>query len=371
MLTVILKGTNGCNLDCAYCSLGKKPNHDVVSEDRMIEILDYIVRVCRHRNEHEFHMILHGGEPTLVPVPLYRKAFAWLNETHTDIRAHILIQTNAYHITGELMEFLREYGVRVGVSFDGSKKIHDAERKNRNAEATFETVKGNIERLSENGIPVSCLMVLTSNGLKENYEYIRYFAEKKIHLKINPLLDYGEVYENPELSLKSGEYAEYLIGLYEYIVEHEIDVSVSPLTELVQSSMEGKSLTECTYNPECSRNFLCIDYRGDIYPCGRFSDISSFCLGNVCSAPAEFEESGKIKRLLNRKNGAKPEPCRTCRYVLKCNCGCSAEAVIEGGILRAPKLCEDYKALFSYFECDGLLFMREHLKKRKEEMLVV
>lgn len=336
----------------------------------MIEILDYTARACRHRGENKVHIILHGGEPTLVPIPVYKEAFAWFESHNPDIKAEILIQTNAYHITGELMEFLKEYGVKAGVSFDGSKEIHDAERKNRNAKNTFETVKNNMERLLSNQIPVSSLMVLTSNGLRENYEYIRYFAEKKISLKINPLLDYGEVYENPELSLKSGEYAKYLIGLYEYIVEHDIDVSVSPLTEFMQASVEGKRLSECTYNPQCSKNFLCIDHHGNVYPCGRFSDINSYCLGNVCSIRVDFEEHELIKELLARKNESKPEPCRNCKYVSKCNCGCSAEAVIEGDVSGPPKQCGDYKKLFAYFERDGLLFMREHLRKRKEEILV-
>ena len=40
MLTLILKGTNGCNLNCAYCSLGEKSRHDIVSDQTLMRILN-------------------------------------------------------------------------------------------------------------------------------------------------------------------------------------------------------------------------------------------------------------------------------------------------------------------------------------------
>lgn len=369
MLTVILKGTDGCNLNCLYCSLGEKVNVGVLSLDKFTNILEYICRICENKGETEFKIILHGGEPTLIPVSLYEEGFRRMKSKFPDVTAHILMQTNGYIISNEMMKFIIKHHVAVGISIDGSQEIHDAERKSKSGENTFQRVRDNIEKLIENDIEVSCLMVLTSKGIDSDYSYLRYFAERGIHLKINPLLDYGEVYKNPQLSIKPGEYAEYLIGLYEYIISENIDVQVSPLDKYLQSKILKKPIAECTYNPNCSKNFLCIDYLGDIYPCGKFSDIKRYCLGKVDGKLVDLDNNETIQQLLSRRNELKPKECMQCEFQLKCNAGCTAEAVIEGNIRNIPKSCLDYKILFEYFKKDGLVFLRNHLQFMKEKMM--
>lgn len=370
MLTVILKGTNACNLDCAYCSLGEKTDLGMLTADLLENILDYICRVCRVRKESMFQIILHGGEPTLVPTSVYRTAFNMIKRRYPDIEIKVSMQTNAFHISNKMLDFLKEYHVKVGVSIDGSKEIHNAERRSKNHSATYETVINNIELLLDNQIEVSCLMVLTSEGLRADYSYIHYFERKGLHLKINPLLDYGEVYKNTYLSLAPGDYAEYLIGLFEYIVSNEIDVDVSPIDKYLRSVVYRMPMTECTYNPKCNTNFLCIDYQGNIYPCGKFADSEHFLLGNIKSAPERMEETDLMKQLLSRRGSCKPQDCKLCKYVSKCNSGCSAETAIENDISCVPKLCIDYQRLFSYFEKEGLIFLRNNLQKKKESLLV-
>lgn len=366
MLTLILKGTNGCNLDCSYCSLGEKKNPEIVDLEMLISILDYVCRVVKYRNENKVNVILHGGEPTLIPAPIYREALKVIKKRFPDIEFFISMQTNAYHITEDTISFLQEFDVNVGVSIDGSKGVHDKERKNKNGNATFDMVSKNIDYLLKENINVSCLMVLTSIGLRDTFDFIQFYADRKLHLKINPLLNYGEVYKNPELSIEKGDYAHYLIRLYEYIIENEIDINVSPLDKFITAVVEQKNILECTFNPECNKNFLCIDYLGDIYPCGKFSDIKDYKIGNIASASLDLLNSKEMLGLLDRRCKKMPDNCKNCKYHSKCNAGCNAEAVIEGNINHVPVLCKDYQILFRYFEKDGLIFLREHLQRRKK-----
>ena len=74
MLTLIVKGTNGCNLDCAYCSLGEKTQVECVTEEKLYQILRYVCRVSAFRGEKQLHIILHGGEPTLILEQIYQKS---------------------------------------------------------------------------------------------------------------------------------------------------------------------------------------------------------------------------------------------------------------------------------------------------------
>lgn len=370
MMTLILKGTNGCNLNCSYCSLGEKKIPENVHPDKLIAILDYVCRVVQFRKENMLNVILHGGEPTLVPAATYRKAFQYIEKHYPEISVSVSMQTNAFYFSTEMLQFIKNYNIDIGVSIDGSKEIHDCERKGQNGKGTFDVVVDNINLLRKNQIKVSCLMVLTSVGLNKDFEFIRFYAERGLHLKINPLLNYGEVYKNPELSIEAGDYARYMIGLYEYIVKNNIDVDVSPIDKYVKSAVSKTAITECTYNSSCNKNFLCIDHLGDIYPCGKFSDIKEFSLGNVENATIDLFSTYNMQILLDRRNVCRPSECNICKYVDKCCSGCSAEAAIEGDVYSVPKLCADYKMMFRYFEKQGLIFMKEHLKKKRNSLLM-
>ena len=369
MLTIIVKGTDSCNLNCNYCSLGKKENRKMVSKEKLIEILDYSCRVAKFRNIFKVLFILHGGEPTIVDLEIYEEAIEIIEERYPDIEKEYSIQTNAFNISEDYIRFFEKYNITVGVSIDGSKEIHDLERTNINGEPTYEIVCKNIDRILERGIPVSCLMVLTSNALKEDFEYLNFFAERNLHLKINPLLNYGEVYEHPELSLKREEYARYIINMYEYILKNRISIGVSPIDKLLSAFINRTNIGECTFNPRCNKNFICIDHKGEIYPCGKYSDLKEYRIGNIEDNKLDIFESEIIKKLVARRTDNKPSNCLNCKYVRYCNASCNAEASIDGLINSAPLLCDDYKLLFDYFSGKGLELYKDYLLKYKEELI--
>ena len=324
MLTVIIKGTNGCNLACSYCSLGKKTNFHFVRETKLIEIFRYICNLCRRREKKNVTFILHGGEPTMVSPGVYKAAIDAAKREFPDMEIEISMQTNGFAISREMIDFIREYDVHIGVSMDGSKQIHDLERKSVNGEGTYDQVIQNIDRLMANGIRVSALMVLTSNAWNEGYDFIRYFAEKGICLKIN--------------------------------------VRIAPIDNILQAVLGNGHMGECAFCSTCSQNFLCIDHQGDIYPCGKYSDLNIFRIGNVSENKWDIFDSEMIKKLLARRTADKPEKCRKC----KCNAGCNAEASIDGDLSKPPVLCRDYEMIFSYFHKDGLRLLQRDLLRQKE-----
>lgn len=369
MLTLILKGTNGCNLNCAYCSLGEKTEHELVSIQTLKRIFEYVCRVCLQRKESQLEIILHGGEPTLVPATVYESAIQHTMAQFPDIQIGLSMQTNAFSLSDEYLSFLQRYQVNVGVSMDGSAEIHDRERKSRGGRDTFWTISKNIERMNAAGLNVSGLMVLTSIGVAAPLDYLEYYEARQIHLKINPLLNYGEAYKNPELALKKGDYAKYLIRVYEYILANEMDISISPIDKILKAILRKDRIRECTFHAECNQNFLCIDHKGDIYPCGKYSDIHAFKLGNVWSQDGDILSSPQFQILTERRTCKLPEKCRDCKYVGICHAGCNAEASIEKRFEEPPFLCEDYKMLFDYFSSTGLKLLREQLLKRKQQLM--
>lgn len=366
MLTIIVKGTNGCNLACNYCSLGEKKNFRFVDEKKLYDIFQYSCKYVKYRNEANVNFILHGGEPTLIDIEIYEKAIERIQTEFPDLKIRFFMQSNGLVISEKTLEFLHKFDIHMGISIDGSKEIHDLERRTVGGEATFEQIINNILKMCSIGINVSCLMVLTKNAIGKGYDFLDFFVENHIHLKINPLLNYGDVYEHPELSLESGDYAKYLIGLYEYSIENNVSITMTPIDNILCAILNEQRIGECSFNSKCNEHFLCVDYKGDIYPCGKFSDMDKYLIGNIDKTDIVNIDGSIMKKLRKRRNEKKPNKCNNCKFLRLCNCGCSAEALIDGNFDEVPILCEDYKILFEYFHGEGLTLLKRELLRQKK-----
>lgn len=363
MLTLILKTTNGCNLDCRYCSLGKQTKYTIISTEMLVETLEFVYKM----GEKELVLILHGGEPTLVNMAVYRQGITAVREKFSDFNISVSMQTNGYHLTEDILEFCKEYQVSVGISIDGSEIAHDKQRLTIAQLGSYQQVQRNILKYQDADIPISCLMVLTKNSLSEDFSYLSFFQKHHINLKINPLLPYGKVEENQHLSLDSGDYSSYLIRLFEYAVKHDIDISVSPIKQIVVGILTGSPPRSCTFRENCHQDFLCIDYFGDIYPCGKFSDMHKEKLGNVKDCNYDIMSHPQLRELLAERSHHLPSTCTNCKFLPYCHGGCSAERAINQQ--ETPINCGDYQVLFRYFTSHGLKIIKEQLLAYKDKLL--
>lgn len=363
MLTLILKTTNGCNLDCRYCSLGKQTEYTVISTEMLVSTLEFVYKM----GEKELVLILHGGEPTLVDMEIYRRGITAVREKFTDFDISVSMQTNGYHLTADILEFCKDFQVSVGISIDGSDISHDKQRLTKSQHGSYQQVQANILKYQQADIPISCLMVLTKNSLSEDFSYLSFFHNHQINLKINPLLPYGKVEDNQHLSLDSGDYSAYLIRLFEYAVKHGIDISVSPLTQIVEGILSGTPIRGCTFRENCHQDFLCVDYFGDIYPCGKFSDMHKEKLGNVKDCNYNIMSHPQLKELLAERSTHLPNTCKNCKFLSYCNGGCSAERAINQQ--ETLMNCSDYQSLFHYFTSHGLQIIKAQLLAYKVKLL--
>lgn len=365
MLIIIVKGTNSCNLACSYCSLGEKSNFKFINKESLKDIMVFACDMAKYRKEKNINFILHGGEPTLISPDVYDECISYIKMRHSDLDINISMQTNGLVVSDQFIQLIKKYDIAVGVSIDGSEEIHNYERRTASGKDSFSIVMGNIDRMLVENIQVSCLMVLTRKALDANLDYLRYFEERGLHLKINPLLNYGETVSHPDLVLNKGDYAKYIVSVYEAMIREKLDVFVSPIDKIISGIIHEMPINECSFDRQCNRHFLCIDYKGDIFPCGKFSDVDKMRIGNIRGTTYEDIERFLESKVCSRRNESLPVKCRECQYQYLCNGGCSAEAMIEGEYFNPPILCEDYYMLFDYFHKDGLKLLKETLVKNK------
>lgn len=354
MITLIIKGTDGCNLRCKYCSIGeKKLNFNVIDIKTLKHSGDFIVKFAQQQKETSITIILHGGEPTIIDYKVYQEFFDYLLQTYSDISFKFSMQTNCFHFSEEYVTFLKKYDVHVGVSIDGNEKIHNKTRVDINGKGTFSKVKENIIKLIENGISVSGLIVVTKELLNEDLSYLNFFNYYNINLKINPLLNYGEALNEDSLWLEVGDYSNYIKKVYLYMLDNEIEIKINPVFNIFNAIINNTEMSDCAYKNQCGKNFICVDYKGDIYPCGRFYDVYGSCLGNVYNTD-NISKFTPTKLL---------EECKNCKYLKWCYGGCSAYRQI----MKSNKslLCEDTKMLFDYFSNEGIIAYINYLKEKK------
>ena len=176
---LIIQPTPFCNIDCAYCYLPTRQSKERMSP----EILDAIfARVFASGLVRKpFTVVWHAGEPLVLPVEFYERAFAILRARNTDgLPVDHSFQTNGTMITQAWCDFIKANTVRIGVSIDGPAFLHDAFRKTRNGSGTHARVMEGVRRLQENGIPFHVIAVLTRASLDFPDEMYDFFVRHEI-----------------------------------------------------------------------------------------------------------------------------------------------------------------------------------------------
>lgn len=367
MLSLILKGTSACNLRCRYCSLGEKEQAKMLGQDDMLKALRWFLEYAKGRGQRRVGIILHGGEPFLVPAKQYKYCFYELQKQYTDMEIHYFAQTNGYELSEEYMDLIRDYKIRIGISLDGDQGIHDRQRIDIHGNPTYEKVIDNIHTLKGNAIPVSVLMVVTRYHQKMDFQFFRFLAEEKIPIKINPLYQVGEAKKNMDLAIPDKYYGQFLIELFDYLIEHEVNLHISPLEELLSAILHGASPRGCNFCDSCIDSFICVNQEGDLYPCGRFSDRGAFKIGSI-HAGISAEGREFIHEIKSRRTEKIAIKCSHCKYLRLCHSGCSAYVFKWNNENMPCGLCEDYYMLFEYLSGLGLAKYKKYLLNRRSEI---
>lgn len=369
MFTFILKMTDACNLRCKYCCIGEKETNIITKENLNI-ILRCICEFSIDRNIKDISIIFHGGEPLLINSEIYDLVLEKIIEEYKTLNINFKLQTNGTLITDKFIKLFKKYNFSIGVSIDGSKKIHDNQRIKINGEGSFDDIVNNLYKLKQNSIPTAALMVQTAIVDINDYKFLDWFNENDIPIKINPLINCGEACKNDYMYLKKGQYSQFLIGIYKYSLKNNFKISIQPIEEIVYSLISDKNNCECTFSKKCCSNFLCLDFNGDVYPCGRFSDSKTMLLGNIFNKKLSDIYNSEIRiKLSDRKLNNLPESCNKCKFKKFCNGGCLAEAQIDGSAFDKTSLCYDYQEFFKYFYSEGVLSLEEYLKERRKALM--
>lgn len=352
-ISVLMKPSSGmCNMSCDYCFYcDETQKREQESYGFMTEqTLKNIIRRTMLRAEGSVNYAYQGGEPTLRGLSFFRKAVEFQRQYNRHgIRVMNVLQTNGYALDEEWCSFFRENHFLIGISVDGTERIHDAYRHDKNGGSTYRRVVRSVELLEQYGVDYNILTVVNADvaaNIGEIYEAYRRngWNYQQYIACLDPL---GEAHGAMKYALRPKEYGDFLSKLFDlwycdwkqgkqpYIRQFENYVGI----------LAGYLPEACDQRGTCGMQNV-IEADGSVYPCD-FYMLDEYRLGNLNeNRMDEIEEKRReiqfVERSLKLDN-----MCKNCEYYRICRGGCQRNRDYrEQDGTYHNYFCESYRMFF-------------------------
>jgi uncharacterized protein len=309
-----------CNLDCKYCYLqsGKKISS---SENKLTpRVFDaFFENYVEHIEQLDSITVsFWGGEP-LLNFKMIRYIVERFHPYRTEEREiSFLLVTNGILLNREILEFCREYKIRMQLSVDGDKEAHDALRQTKSGDGTYETILAKADLCKKMGVDYHFLATLSaiSAPLTQILEEFRSRGYKHPFFNImNPITSQNYEHLHP---VKSKEVIEELFEHFQREFEKDEEAALLNFPNIYFifrrffTSSQRKSCGVCSGRKA-------IKYDGTIYPCRRMVDSPERCIGSV------WDGIDDPYLELYHSTIQTNDSCRACNYRLFCGGTCLHE----------------------------------------------
>jgi uncharacterized protein len=151
-------------------------------------------------------VLWHAGEPLVVGVDYYRRAFELLEQHRprdTAVTCHF--QTNGTLLNQDWVDFFRLKGAKVGLSLDGPAELHDQSRKTRSGKGSFQQTMRGLQVLKDNNFPFNVITVLTKKSLRCAAKLFEFYLENGITQVAFNIEEIEGVHDNSSLLSDNAE----------------------------------------------------------------------------------------------------------------------------------------------------------------------
>ncbi len=284
--------TSKCNLRCNYCYEGNEKTHTDMSFNLANKTVEFIIEILEKLNDIDRRnkIIFHGGEPMLnfEVIKLIKNRLD--NELNKKYIVDYMTTINGTIVNDEIIDFIKKNNIALSISIDGTKSVHDENRKYCNGKGSYDTMKKNLQLLKENGIIPRARMTYKSSNITKFHESIADISKLGFEVCV-PVADF---YDNEWTDSKLD------------ILENQIDKIINDknLNDMRISIINKKIL--CKKRSDCFGGFttITISENGDLYPCLFTLGETKFVIGNILTGNGIDENKRKIifKEIYDEQN---------------------------------------------------------------------
>jgi uncharacterized protein len=375
-----------CNLDCKYCFyLEKEALYPGKTQWAMADdVLDSFVRqYIEAQQSPVIHFAWQGGEPTLLGVEYFQKAFALQQRYANGKTIENSFQTNGILLNEEWARFFGDHNFLVGISIDGPRELHDAYRVDKGGQPTFDRVMRGIDVLKANGVEFNTLTTVHRANSAHPLEVYRYLkANGSGYMQFIPIVERfapapsenGLVLAPPDTpgaaqvapwSVEPLQFGRFLTAIFDEWVRHDVGQVFVQLFDVSLESWVGMEPSLCIFRKKCG-SALAIEHNGDLFSCDHFVYPKNR-LGNIMNTPlCSLAQSDEQEGFGDAKEATLPAYCRSCDVRFACNGECPKHrfTLTPDGEPGLNYLCAGYKMFFRHVD-PYMRFMANQLRMRQ------
>ena len=303
-----------CNLRCTYCYNGDKFHRKMPWEVARRGV-DLALSGPRKRVQISFF----GGEP-LMEMALLKRVVDYAEEQAVEKGklVRFVLTTNGTLLNSRRLDYLMDHGFHLGVSLDGDKEAHDANRLYPSGRSSHSRISRNLKETLEHYPAVEVIAVVdprNAGGVDRSFRYLFDLGVRDITFNMNYEGDWTD------------EACEELEAAFERLGEAYLEkarqghyFTVNPLdAKIITRLKEGYcSSDRCDFG--CQE--VAISPRGNFYPCERLVGTDE-ALDVVIGTIWNGLDVARRDALRDAKNAVRPE-CEGCALLPRCMfwCGC-------------------------------------------------
>lgn len=348
-LTAWLHVTAACNLHCDYC-YAPRSGH-AMSEQTGRAAVDTLFRAAQTHGFRAVKLKYAGGEPALnwsLVRALHRYAGEWAAQSGLEL--HEVVLSNGTLLAADMLDWLRDAGVRLMLSLDGVGAPHDAQRHYADGRGSFAQVARAIDSAVERGLRPYISVTVTPTSADGLAETVAFVLARDLPFNLN-FVRAGDGL------LSDAEAARLIVGVEAAFTVIE---QTLPRRRLVDALLD-RSLFGAAHTHPCGagRNYLVIDPHGNVARCQMEMEHT---VTNVWANDPLLAVQGYAGDFQNVSVEEK-EGCRTCPWRYWCAGGCPLLAYRATGRSNAASpYCQVYRALYpALLRLEGLRLLKWQL----------
>ena len=294
--------------------------------------------------------VYQGGEPTLAGLPFFQKALEFQKKWNVNgVTIENALQTNGILMDEEWSAFFARNRFLVGVSLDGPKDVHDANRLDETGKGTYSRVMHAIQLLQKHRVEFNILAVVTRQSARNTGKIYGFFQRNNLaYQQYIPCLDPLEGEGKTPYSLTSKELEQHLKMLFDAWYQQAMRGSVQYNRYFFNllAILNGQTPDACEMQGVCGRQFV-VEADGSVYPCD-FYMLDEYRLGNLVTDDFETIERRRQALGFVETSVRLKERCKGCKWFALCRGGCRRNWEPLGGQERRNVFCDAYQNFLEY-----------------------
>ncbi|MCL2445426.1 MAG: SPASM domain-containing protein [Oscillospiraceae bacterium] len=341
-LFLLLKPAGGsCNLRCRYCFYRGHGTLEIMTPNTLHAVLS---KALAHATQH-CTIAFQGGEPTLAGLDFFRQAVNIARQNNpNNCTLTFLLQTNGVFIDQSWCDFLRNEEFLVGISLDGPRALHNANR------SKFDQTVHALRLLQANNVAVNILAVLTKQSCHRYAEIDAFFRKLNVDfVQYIPCLEpYGKPRGKQPWALAPKDYEAYLKTAFDIWYDDILrgNYRSHRYFDNLLGLLHGRPPEACGMAGQCGLQTV-VEADGSVYPCD-FYVHEDYCLGNLREDDMRDIDQRRAQLRFIEQSAQQHPDCTACSWHPLCRGGCRRDRDVFAAQLGKNVYCEAMQGFFAY-----------------------